>query len=150
MFSSRRATKIRIGTEYQAVCPDLQSEEEIQTIRDKDRLMWSQEHNISDETCKCLNIHNGYYYFNLISVFAVNQYIMHVRQMRIVSVEQSLQILLYHGFDVELASLDLTIRRTTKPFEWTVVEQARFHEACKAYGSNFSKIHAFVYKYTLR
>lgn len=51
--SSELLKKPRIGKNYQAVCPVIQTRDEIQAFRDKDRQMWSQGNNVSDIECKC-------------------------------------------------------------------------------------------------
>ncbi|KOB65710.1 REST corepressor [Operophtera brumata] len=98
------AEKIRVGRDYQAVCPELEPVEarKPETINDRALLVWSPTADISD--------------------LKLDEYITTAKEKYGYNGEQALGMLFWHKHDLSRASLDLA-NFTPFPDEWTVEDK---------------------------
>lgn len=148
------AEKIRVGRDYQAVCPELEPVEarKPETINDRALLVWSPTADISDIKCKYLywNTNNWWLSYNLhctwlnyLPYILVDEYITTAKEKYGYNGEQALGMLFWHKHDLSRASLDLA-NFTPFPDEWTVEDKVLFEQAFQFHGKSFHRIRHMV------
>ncbi|CAH2090255.1 unnamed protein product [Euphydryas editha] len=115
------AEKIRVGRDYQAVCPELEPLEQRQPdqISDRALLVWSPTSDISD--------------------IKLDEYITTAKEKYGYNGEQALGMLFWHKHDLNRASMDLA-NFTPFPDEWTVEDKVLFEQAFQFHGKSFHRI----------
>lgn len=113
--------KIRVGRDYQAVCPDLipAPERKPETLNDRALLVWSPTKEIPDPK--------------------LEEYITVAKEKYGYNGEQALGMLFWHKHDLERAVLDLA-NFTPFPDEWTVEDKVLFEQAFQFHGKSFHRI----------
>ncbi|XP_032518220.1 REST corepressor 3 isoform X2 [Danaus plexippus] len=115
------AEKIRVGRDYQAVCPELEPLEQRRPdqISDRALLVWSPTCDISDTK--------------------LDEYITTAKEKYGYNGEQALGMLFWHKHDLNRASMDLA-NFTPFPDEWTVEDKVLFEQAFQFHGKSFHRI----------
>ncbi|XP_028034672.1 REST corepressor isoform X1 [Bombyx mandarina] len=115
------AEKIRVGRDYQAVCPELEPVEARRPdlISDRALLVWSPTTEIAD--------------------IKLDEYITTAKEKYGYNGEQALGMLFWHKHDLNRASLDLA-NFTPFPDEWTVEDKVLFEQAFQFHGKSFHRI----------
>ncbi|XP_064073124.1 REST corepressor 1 isoform X5 [Vanessa tameamea] len=115
------AEKIRVGRDYQAVCPELEPLEQRKPdqISDRALLVWSPTSDISD--------------------IKLDEYITIAKEKYGYNGEQALGMLFWHKHDLNRASMDLA-NFTPFPDEWTVEDKVLFEQAFQFHGKSFHRI----------
>ncbi|XP_075976786.1 REST corepressor isoform X2 [Anticarsia gemmatalis] len=115
------AEKIRVGRDYQAVCPELEPVEQRKPdlISDRALLVWSPTSDISD--------------------IKLDEYITTAKEKYGYNGEQALGMLFWHKHDLNRASMDLA-NFTPFPDEWTVEDKVLFEQAFQFHGKSFHRI----------
>ncbi|CAG9788093.1 unnamed protein product [Diatraea saccharalis] len=115
------AEKIRVGRDYQAVCPELEPVEQRrpELISDRALLVWSPTTDISD--------------------IKLDEYITTAKEKYGYNGEQALGMLFWHKHDLSRASMDLA-NFTPFPDEWTVEDKVLFEQAFQFHGKSFHRI----------
>ncbi|CAH2982846.1 unnamed protein product [Chilo suppressalis] len=115
------AEKIRVGRDYQAVCPELEPVEQRrpELISDRALLVWSPTTDISD--------------------LKLDEYITTAKEKYGYNGEQALGMLFWHKHDLNRASMDLA-NFTPFPDEWTVEDKVLFEQAFQFHGKSFHRI----------
>ncbi|GLV35837.1 CoRest [Carabus blaptoides fortunei] len=119
--SSVPVDKIRVGKDYQAVCPDLQpvSSRRPDQLADRALLVWSPTVDISEQK--------------------LDEYITLAKEKYGYNGEQALGMLFWHKHDLERAVLDLA-NFTPFPDEWSVEDKVLFEQAFQFHGKSFHRI----------
>lgn len=117
--------KIRVGRDYQTVCPDLipVSERKLETLNDRALLVWSPTKDIPDSK--------------------LEEYITVAKEKYGYNGEQALGMLFWHKHDLERAVLDLA-NFTPFPDEWTEEDKVLFEQAFHFHGKSFHRIRQMV------
>lgn len=115
------AEKIRVGRDYQAVCPELEpiDQRRPELIPDRALLVWSPTAEISD--------------------LKLDEYITIAKEKYGYNGEQALGMLFWHKHDLNRASLDLA-NFTPFPDEWTIEDKVLFDQAFQFHGKSFHRI----------
>ncbi|XP_023949679.1 REST corepressor 1 isoform X2 [Bicyclus anynana] len=115
------AEKIRVGRDYQAVCPELEPVEQRKPdqISDRALLVWSPTSDITD--------------------LKLDEYITTAKEKYGYNGEQALGMLFWHKHDLSRASMDLA-NFTPFPDEWTVEDKVLFEQAFQFHGKSFHRI----------
>ncbi|XP_062563164.1 REST corepressor isoform X3 [Armigeres subalbatus] len=113
--------KIRVGRDYQAVCPELipAPERKPENLNDRALLVWSPTKEIPDPK--------------------LEEYITVAKEKYGYNGEQALGMLFWHKHDLERAVLDLA-NFTPFPDEWTVEDKVLFEQAFQFHGKSFHRI----------
>ncbi|XP_039447286.1 REST corepressor isoform X1 [Culex pipiens pallens] len=113
--------KIRVGRDYQAVCPDMvpAPERKPEQVNDRALLVWSPTKEIPDSK--------------------LEEYITVAKEKYGYNGEQALGMLFWHKHDLERAVLDLA-NFTPFPDEWTVEDKVLFEQAFQFHGKSFHRI----------
>ncbi|XP_005189473.2 REST corepressor isoform X1 [Musca domestica] len=113
--------KIRVGRDYQAVCPPLIPEQERkpECLNDRALLVWSPTKEIPDTK--------------------LEEYISVAKEKYGYNGEQALGMLFWHKHDLERAVMDLS-NFTPFPDEWTVEDKVLFEQAFQFHGKSFHRI----------
>ncbi|XP_037914688.1 REST corepressor 2 isoform X2 [Hermetia illucens] len=113
--------KIRVGRDYQAVCPELipPPERKIENLNDRALLVWSPTKDIPDNK--------------------LEEYISVAKEKYGYNGEQALGMLFWHKHDLERAVMDLA-NFTPFPDEWTVEDKVLFEQAFQFHGKSFHRI----------
>ncbi|XP_045773747.1 REST corepressor 1 isoform X3 [Maniola jurtina] len=115
------AEKIRVGRDYQAVCPELEpiDQRRPDQISDRALLVWSPTADISD--------------------IKLDEYITTAKEKYGYNGEQALGMLFWHKHDLNRATMDLA-NFTPFPDEWTVEDKVLFEQAFQFHGKSFHRI----------
>ncbi|CAK1543025.1 unnamed protein product [Leptosia nina] len=115
------AEKIRVGRDYQAICPELVPEEtrKPDALAERALLVWSPTADISDTK--------------------LDEYITTAKEKYGYNGEQALGMLFWHKHDLNRASMDLA-NFTPFPDEWTVEDKVLFEQAFQFHGKSFHRI----------
>ncbi|GBP90146.1 REST corepressor [Eumeta japonica] len=115
------AEKIRVGRDYQAVCPELEpiDQRRPELIADRALLVWSPTSDISDTK--------------------LDEYITIAKEKYGYNGEQALGMLFWHKHDLSRASMDLA-NFTPFPDEWTAEDKVLFEQAFQFHGKSFHRI----------
>ncbi|XP_053950169.1 REST corepressor isoform X3 [Anastrepha ludens] len=113
--------KIRVGRDYQAVCPPLvpENERKPEGLNDRALLVWSPTREIPDAK--------------------LEEYISVAKEKYGYNGEQALGMLFWHKHDLERAVMDLA-NFTPFPDEWTVEDKVLFDQAFQFHGKSFHRI----------
>ncbi|XP_065363355.1 REST corepressor isoform X2 [Calliphora vicina] len=113
--------KIRVGRDYQAVCPPLIAEPDRkpEVLNDRALLVWSPTKDIPDTK--------------------LEEYISVAKEKYGYNGEQALGMLFWHKHDLERAVMDLA-NFTPFPDEWTVEDKVLFEQAFQFHGKSFNRI----------
>ncbi|GJQ81513.1 putative chromatin binding protein [Trypoxylus dichotomus] len=113
--------KIRVGRDYQAVCPELQPESmrKPESLADRALLVWSPTTDIPESK--------------------LEDYIVLAKDKYGYNGEQALGMLFWHKHDLERAVLDLA-NFTPFPDEWSVEDKVLFEQAFQFHGKSFHRI----------
>lgn len=113
--------KIRVGRDYQAVCPELQPEAQRkpELLADRALLVWSPTDSIPDSK--------------------LEDYIVLAKDKYGYNGEQALGMLFWHKHDLDRAVLDLA-NFTPFPDEWSVEDKVLFEQAFQFHGKSFHRI----------
>ncbi|XP_058826075.1 REST corepressor isoform X1 [Topomyia yanbarensis] len=113
--------KIRVGRDYQAVCPELipAPDRKPENLNDRALLVWSPTKEIPD--------------------IKLEEYITVAKEKYGYNGEQALGMLFWHKHDLERAVLDLA-NFTPFPDEWTVEDKVLFEQAFQFHGKSFHRI----------
>lgn len=113
--------KIRVGRDYQAVCPELQpvASRRPDQLADRALLVWSPTVDISEQK--------------------LDEYITLAKEKHGYNGEQALGMLFWHKHDLERAVLDLA-NFTPFPDEWSVEDKVLFEQAFQFHGKSFHRI----------
>lgn len=142
--------KIRVGRDYQAVCPPLipEHERKLDCIVERALLVWSPTKDIPDAkrnwnlkfiTFISLNVKVYFRNFH----FTVEEYITVAQQKYGYNGEQALGMLFWHKHDLERAVMDLA-NFTPFPDEWTIEDKVLFEQAFQFHGKSFHRIRQMV------
>lgn len=115
------AEKIRVGRDYQAVCPELTPDKDRnpETLPEKALLVWAPTKDIPDNK--------------------LEDYITVAKEKYNYNGEQALGMLFWHKHDLERAVMDLA-NFTPFPDEWTVEDKVLFEQAFQFHGKSFNRI----------
>ncbi|XP_030763543.1 REST corepressor isoform X3 [Sitophilus oryzae] len=113
--------KIRVGRDYQAICPELQpeSQRKPELLADRALLVWSPTDSIPDSK--------------------LEDYIVLAKDKYGYNGEQALGMLFWHKHDLDRAVLDLA-NFTPFPDEWSVEDKVLFEQAFQFHGKSFHRI----------
>ncbi|XP_037828076.1 REST corepressor isoform X3 [Lucilia sericata] len=113
--------KIRVGRDYQAVCPPLipEPDRKPEVLNDRALLVWSPTKDIPDTK--------------------LEEYISVAKEKYGYNGEQALGMLFWHKHDLERAVMDLA-NFTPFPDEWTVEDKVLFEQAFQFHGKSFHRI----------
>uniref|UniRef100_W8BW02 REST corepressor n=1 Tax=Ceratitis capitata TaxID=7213 RepID=W8BW02_CERCA len=113
--------KIRVGRDYQAVCPPLipENERKPDGLNDRALLVWSPTREIPDAK--------------------LEEYISVAKEKYGYNGEQALGMLFWHKHDLERAVMDLS-NFTPFPDEWTIEDKVLFEQAFQFHGKSFHRI----------
>ncbi|XP_018803008.1 PREDICTED: REST corepressor isoform X1 [Bactrocera latifrons] len=113
--------KIRVGRDYQAVCPPLipENDRKPEGLNDRALLVWSPTREIPDAK--------------------LEEYISVAKEKYGYNGEQALGMLFWHKHDLERAVMDLA-NFTPFPDEWTVEDKVLFEQAFQFHGKSFHRI----------
>ncbi|XP_053680375.1 REST corepressor 3 [Anopheles nili] len=113
--------KIRVGRDYQAVCPELVApiDRKPEQMNDRALLVWSPTKEIPDNK--------------------LEEYITVAKEKYGYNGEQALGMLFWHKHDLERAVLDLA-NFTPFPDEWTAEDRVLFEQAFQFHGKSFHRI----------
>uniref|UniRef100_A0A182MCU5 REST corepressor n=1 Tax=Anopheles culicifacies TaxID=139723 RepID=A0A182MCU5_9DIPT len=113
--------KIRVGRDYQAVCPELiaPNERKPEQLNDRALLVWSPTKEIPDSK--------------------LEDYITVAKEKYGYNGEQALGMLFWHKHDLERAVLDLA-NFTPFPDEWSAEDRVLFEQAFQFHGKSFHRI----------
>ncbi|XP_049285812.1 REST corepressor 2 [Anopheles funestus] len=113
--------KIRVGRDYQAVCPELiaPNERKPEQLNDRALLVWSPTKEIPDTK--------------------LEDYITVAKEKYGYNGEQALGMLFWHKHDLERAVLDLA-NFTPFPDEWSAEDRVLFEQAFQFHGKSFHRI----------
>ncbi|GAB0088161.1 REST corepressor [Sergentomyia squamirostris] len=119
--SEYEAEKIRVGRDYQAVCPELIHlvERKPEQLNDRALLVWSPTKEIPDAK--------------------LEEYITVAKEKYGYNGEQALGMLFWHKHDLARAESDLA-NFTPFPDEWTVEDKVLFEQAFQFHGKSFHRI----------
>jgi hypothetical protein len=123
--SSVPVDKIRVGRDYQAICPELQpeSQRKPELLADRALLVWSPTETIPESK--------------------LEDYIILAKDKYGYNGEQALGMLFWHKHDLERAVLDLA-NFTPFPDEWSVEDKVLFEQAFQFHGKSFHRIRQMV------
>lgn len=115
------AEKIRVGRDYQVVCPELIPEKDRnpEGLPEKALLVWSPTKDIPEKE--------------------LEKYITVAKEKYGYNGEQALGMLFWHKHDLERAIMDLA-NFTPFPDEWTVEDKVLFEQAFQFHGKSFNRI----------
>lgn len=115
------AEKIRVGRDYQVVCPEIIPEKDrnIEALSEKALLVWSPTKDIPESK--------------------LEDYITVAKEKYGYNGEQALGMLFWHKHDLERAVMDLA-NFTPFPDEWTVEDKVLFEQAFQFHGKSFNRI----------
>lgn len=140
--------KIRVGRDYQVVCPELVpiQDRKPEMLNDRALLVWSPTKDIPENKRKLVFIKIMLFNFkNCNSLnFVVEEYIAVAKEKYGYNGEQALGMLFWHKHDLERAVLDLA-NFTPFPDEWTVEDKVLFEQAFQFHGKSFHRIRQMVY-----
>lgn len=124
------AEKIRVGKDYQTICPDLipVTDRKPEILNDRALLVWSPTSDIPDNK--------------------LEEYITVAKEKYGYNGEQALGMLFWHKHDLERAVLDLA-NFTPFPDEWTDEDKVLFEQAFQFHGKSFHRIRQMVGIYYL-
>ncbi|XP_068155081.1 REST corepressor isoform X3 [Drosophila tropicalis] len=113
--------KIRVGRDYQAVCPPLvpESDRRPEQMNERALLVWSPTKEIPD--------------------MKLEEYISVAKEKYGYNGEQALGMLFWHKHDLERAVMDLA-NFTPFPDEWTIEDKVLFEQAFQFHGKSFHRI----------
>ncbi|XP_017775632.1 PREDICTED: REST corepressor 2 isoform X2 [Nicrophorus vespilloides] len=113
--------KIRVGRDYQAICPELQPEalRKPDLLADRALLVWSPTTDIPE--------------------IKLEEYIVLAKDKYGYNGEQALGMLFWHKHDLDRAVLDLA-NFTPFPDEWSVEDKVLFEQAFQFHGKSFHRI----------
>ncbi|XP_050082589.1 REST corepressor 1 [Anopheles aquasalis] len=113
--------KIRVGRDYQAVCPELipQPDRKPEALNDRALLVWSPTKEIPDTK--------------------LEEYITLAKERYGYNGEQALGMLFWHKHNLERALMDLA-NFTPFPDEWTAEDRVLFEQAFQFHGKSFHRI----------
>nr|NP_001014753.1 CoRest, isoform E [Drosophila melanogaster]AAX52508.1 CoRest, isoform E [Drosophila melanogaster] len=113
--------KIRVGRDYQAVCPPLvpEAERRPEQMNERALLVWSPTKEIPD--------------------LKLEEYISVAKEKYGYNGEQALGMLFWHKHDLERAVMDLA-NFTPFPDEWTIEDKVLFEQAFQFHGKSFHRI----------
>uniref|UniRef100_A0A2M4AUG5 Putative dna-binding protein n=1 Tax=Anopheles triannulatus TaxID=58253 RepID=A0A2M4AUG5_9DIPT len=113
--------KIRVGRDYQAVCPELipQPDRKPEALNDRALLVWSPTKDIPDNK--------------------LEEYITLAKERYGYNGEQALGMLFWHKHNLERALMDLA-NFTPFPDEWTAEDRVLFEQAFQFHGKSFHRI----------
>nr|XP_023029786.1 REST corepressor 2 isoform X1 [Leptinotarsa decemlineata] len=113
--------RIRVGRDYQAVCPELQPDEERrpEALADRALLVWSPTEAIQESK--------------------LEDYIVLAKDRYGYNGEQALGMLFWHKHDLDRAMMDLA-NFTPFPDEWSVEDKVLFEQAFQFHGKSFHRI----------
>ncbi|XP_015834843.1 REST corepressor 2 isoform X1 [Tribolium castaneum] len=119
--SSVPVDKIRVGRDYQAICPELQpeSQRKPELLADRALLVWSPTESIPESK--------------------LEDYIVLAKDKYGYNGEQALGMLFWHKHDLDRAVLDLA-NFTPFPDEWSVEDKVLFEQAFQFHGKSFHRI----------
>uniref|UniRef100_A0A6B2EEC4 Putative dna-binding protein n=1 Tax=Phlebotomus kandelakii TaxID=1109342 RepID=A0A6B2EEC4_9DIPT len=119
--SEYEAEKIRVGRDYQAVCPELVQppERKVDQLNDRALLVWSPTKDIPDAK--------------------LEEYITVAKEKYGYNGEQALGMLFWHKHDLARAESDLA-NFTPFPDEWTAEDKVLFEQAFQFHGKSFHRI----------
>ncbi|XP_055700266.1 REST corepressor isoform X4 [Phlebotomus papatasi] len=119
--SEYEAEKIRVGRDYQAVCPELvhPTERKVDQLNDRALLVWSPTKEIPDAK--------------------LEEYITVAKEKYGYNGEQALGMLFWHKHDLARAESDLA-NFTPFPDEWTAEDKVLFEQAFQFHGKSFHRI----------
>uniref|UniRef100_A0A1B0GKG5 Dna-binding protein n=1 Tax=Lutzomyia longipalpis TaxID=7200 RepID=A0A1B0GKG5_LUTLO len=119
--SEYEAEKIRVGRDYQAVCPELINpmERKVDQLNDRALLVWSPTKEIPDAK--------------------LEEYITVAKEKYGYNGEQALGMLFWHKHDLARAESDLA-NFTPFPDEWTAEDKVLFEQAFQFHGKSFHRI----------
>lgn len=140
------AEKIRVGRDYQAVCPELipAPERKPEALNDRALLVWSPTKEIPDPKRKLIPPSlPGFRCLILQTFLSVEEYITVAKEKYGYNGEQALGMLFWHKHDLERAVLDLA-NFTPFPDEWTVEDKVLFEQAFQFHGKSFHRIRQMV------
>lgn len=122
--------KIRVGRDYQAVCPELTPESlrKPELLADRALLVWSPTTDIPDSK--------------------LEDYIMLAKDKYGYNGEQALGMLFWHKHDLDRAVLDLA-NFTPFPDEWSVEDKVLFEQAFQFHGKSFHRIRQMLPEKTI-
>lgn len=115
------AEKIRVGRDYQVICPELIPEKDRnpEGLPEKALLVWSPTKDIPEKE--------------------LEKYITVAKEKYGYNGEQALGMLFWHKHDLERAIMDLA-NFTPFPDEWTVEDKVLFEQAFQFHGKSFNRI----------
>lgn len=118
--------KIRVGKDYQTVCPDFipLPDRKLESLNDRALLVWSPTKDIPDNE--------------------LEKYICVAKEKYGYNGEQALGMLFWHKHDLERAVLDLA-NFTPFPDEWTEEDKVLFEQAFQFHGKSFHRIRQMVW-----
>ncbi|KAL5277560.1 RCOR3 family protein [Megaselia abdita] len=113
--------KIRVGRDYQAICPPLipDPDRKPETLADRALLVWSPTKEIADKS--------------------LEEYITMAKEQYGYNGEQALGMLFWHKHDLPRAISDLS-NFTPFPDEWTTEDKVLFEQAFQFHGKSFHRI----------
>lgn len=119
------AEKIRVGKDFQTVCPDFipLQDRKLESLNDRALLVWSPTKDIPDNK--------------------LEEYINVAKERFGYNGEQALGMLFWHKHDLERAVLDLA-NFTPFPDEWTEEDKVLFEQAFQFHGKSFHRIRQMV------
>ncbi|KAB0800060.1 hypothetical protein PPYR_07940 [Photinus pyralis] len=122
--------KIRVGRDYQAVCPELTPENlrKPELLADRALLVWSPTTDIADSK--------------------LEDYILLAKDKYGYNGEQALGMLFWHKHDLDRAVLDLA-NFTPFPDEWSVEDKVLFEQAFQFHGKSFHRIRQMLPEKTI-
>lgn len=117
--------KIRVGKDFQTVCPDFipPQDRKLESLNDRALLVWSPTKDIPDNK--------------------LEEYISVAKERFGYNGEQALGMLFWHKHDLERAVLDLA-NFTPFPDEWTEEDKVLFEQAFQFHGKSFHRIRQMV------
>lgn len=115
------AEKIRVGREYQAVCPPMipQAHRNLEALDEKSLLIWCPSPDVTDEK--------------------MTEYIAMAKDRYGYNEEQALGMLVWHKYDIERATQDL-VNFVPRSEEWSATDQVLFEQAFQFHGKSFNRI----------
>lgn len=117
--------KIRVGKDYQTICPDFipPQDRKLESLNDRALLVWSPTKDIPDNK--------------------LEDYISVAKERFGYNGEQALGMLFWHKHDLERAVMDLA-NFTPFPDEWTEEDKVLFEQAFQFHGKSFHRIRQMV------
>jgi REST corepressor 1 len=122
-FFSSRTEKIRVGKDYQAIVPPIQTKNDSFNQQEKALLVWAPAVNIPDSK--------------------VEEYVTLAKERYGYNTEQALGMLFWHKHDMEKAVIDLG-NFTPFPEDWNKEDVVLFEQAFLFHGKCFHRIRQMV------